>query len=270
MFRELVAERFPAHQVLAEEMGGAERAARPVLRSIHRRDDELHGLPIFARRSRSRSTAPPGSPQSTIRTARTVHGRARWRSAPERPAARVSGAGTLVDAMLVTGLLRRTSAWTKSSGCSQRSGCSARCGARSAAIDLCHVAAGRMDGFWESDLKPWDTPAVADRDRSGRPRDEHGREAFTSRGKHVLSRPTVDPRRDAGDHRRLQAHAAPRAAAAATLSLRYRTRYLLRYHPAERRFLAKLKNSGWHRSCRAVGKETCSCVDSCRGSVWLL
>ena len=26
----------------------------------------------------------------------------------------------------------------------------------SAAIDLCYVAAGRMDGFWESDLKPWD------------------------------------------------------------------------------------------------------------------
>ena len=25
-----------------------------------------------------------------------------------------------------------------------------------AAIDLCWVAAGRMDGFWESDLKPWD------------------------------------------------------------------------------------------------------------------
>ncbi len=26
----------------------------------------------------------------------------------------------------------------------------------SAAIDLCYVAAGRMDGFWERDLNPWD------------------------------------------------------------------------------------------------------------------
>ena len=26
----------------------------------------------------------------------------------------------------------------------------------SAALDLCYVAAGRLDGFWESDLKPWD------------------------------------------------------------------------------------------------------------------
>jgi myo-inositol-1(or 4)-monophosphatase len=29
----------------------------------------------------------------------------------------------------------------------------------SAAIDCCHVAAGRADGFWELALKPWDTAA---------------------------------------------------------------------------------------------------------------
>jgi myo-inositol-1(or 4)-monophosphatase len=29
----------------------------------------------------------------------------------------------------------------------------------SAAIDLSWVAAGRMDGFWEASLKPWDTRA---------------------------------------------------------------------------------------------------------------
>ena len=28
-----------------------------------------------------------------------------------------------------------------------------------ASIDLCYVAAGRLDGFWEQDLKPWDTAA---------------------------------------------------------------------------------------------------------------
>jgi len=31
----------------------------------------------------------------------------------------------------------------------------------SAAIDMCYVAAGRLDGFWEQDLKPWDTAAGA-------------------------------------------------------------------------------------------------------------
>ena len=29
----------------------------------------------------------------------------------------------------------------------------------SAAIDLCYVASGRFDGFWEQGLKPWDTAA---------------------------------------------------------------------------------------------------------------
>ena len=31
----------------------------------------------------------------------------------------------------------------------------------SAALDLCWVAAGRVDGFWEWKLKPWDTAAGA-------------------------------------------------------------------------------------------------------------
>jgi myo-inositol-1(or 4)-monophosphatase len=31
----------------------------------------------------------------------------------------------------------------------------------SAAIDMCWVAAGRMDGFWEASLRPWDTRAAA-------------------------------------------------------------------------------------------------------------
>jgi myo-inositol-1(or 4)-monophosphatase len=31
----------------------------------------------------------------------------------------------------------------------------------SAAMDLCYVAAGRFAGYWEQDLKPWDTAAGA-------------------------------------------------------------------------------------------------------------
>ncbi len=31
----------------------------------------------------------------------------------------------------------------------------------SAALDLCYVAAGRFDGFWEVSLNPWDTCAGA-------------------------------------------------------------------------------------------------------------
>jgi len=31
--------------------------------------------------------------------------------------------------------------------------------AGSAALDMCYVACGRVDGFWEENLKPWDTAA---------------------------------------------------------------------------------------------------------------
>src|SRR5206468_2677474 len=33
--------------------------------------------------------------------------------------------------------------------------------AGSAALDLCYVACGRYDGFWEWRLKPWDTAAAS-------------------------------------------------------------------------------------------------------------
>jgi len=32
--------------------------------------------------------------------------------------------------------------------------------AGAAALDLCYVACGRFDGFWEMDLRPWDTAAA--------------------------------------------------------------------------------------------------------------
>ena len=72
---------------------------------------------------------------------------------------RVSAAGSLVDAVLVTGfpydvhgrvdeIVGLFGAFVGQARAVRRLG--------SAAIDLCYVAAGRMDGFWESDLKPWD------------------------------------------------------------------------------------------------------------------
>ena len=58
----------------------------------------------------------------------------------------------------------------------------------SAAIDLCWVAAGRMDGFWEADLKPWDMAggALIVAEAGGRVTDLGGG-PFTSRGGHVLA-----------------------------------------------------------------------------------
>jgi myo-inositol-1(or 4)-monophosphatase len=64
--------------------------------------------------------------------------------------------------------------------------------AGSAALDLCYVACGRLDGFWELHLKPWDTSAGAlivreaggqVTDFRGGPFDPHGSQTVASNGR---------------------------------------------------------------------------------------
>ncbi len=61
-----------------------------------------------------------------------------------------------------------------------------RCG--SAAMDLCYVACGRFDGFWELKLKPWDMAAGAliVQEAGGRVSDFHGQE-FSLTGSELLA-----------------------------------------------------------------------------------
>ena len=76
----------------------------------------------------------------------------------------VSATSEILDALLVTGFpydvhqnpepyMRVFGAFIARARAVRRLG--------SAAIDLCYVAAGRMDGFWEAQLNPWDTRAGA-------------------------------------------------------------------------------------------------------------
>jgi myo-inositol-1(or 4)-monophosphatase len=46
----------------------------------------------------------------------------------------------------------------------------------SAALDLCYVAAGRLDGYWELKLHPWDVAAglLIVEEAGGRASDLHG------------------------------------------------------------------------------------------------
>jgi myo-inositol-1(or 4)-monophosphatase len=62
----------------------------------------------------------------------------------------------------------------------------------SAALDLCYIAIGRVDGFWEMDLHPWDTAAglvILEEagglvtDFSGRPFSVYGKEIVASNGR---------------------------------------------------------------------------------------
>ena len=58
----------------------------------------------------------------------------------------------------------------------------------SAAIDLCYVAAGRLDGFWERDLNAWDISggALLVHEAGGTLSNFRG-EAFSSRGRDVVA-----------------------------------------------------------------------------------
>jgi myo-inositol-1(or 4)-monophosphatase len=52
----------------------------------------------------------------------------------------------------------------------------------SASLDLCYVACGRLDGYWEQKLKPWDVAAGAlvVREAGGRVSDRRGAEGWRS------------------------------------------------------------------------------------------
>ena len=195
MFRDLVATRFPDHQVLGEEMGGSAAAPRGpcwVFDPIDGTTNFAHGLPIFCSSLALEidgvaELAAVYDPNRRELFTAERGGGAFLNGVPLR----VSHAARLVDAMLVTGfpydvhsrideIVGLFGAFVGRARAVRRLG--------SAAIDLCYVAAGRMDGFWESDLKPWDIAggSLIVAEAGGRLSGMDGAR-FTSRGGHVLA-----------------------------------------------------------------------------------
>ena len=65
--------------------------------------------------------------------------------------------------------------------------------AGAAALDLAYVAAGRLDGFWEFGLKPWDMAAGAllIREAGGLVSDVSGDQGFIESGNLVTANPHI-------------------------------------------------------------------------------
>jgi myo-inositol-1(or 4)-monophosphatase len=194
-FRDTLATRFPDHAVLGEEFGGsAEVVDGPcwVFDPIDGTTNFAHGLPIYCS-----SIALELAGQAEVAavydpTRRELFTAERGGGAflNGRPI-RVSAADALVDALLVTGfpydvhgrveeIVGLFGAFVGRARAVRRLG--------SAAIDLCYVAAGRMDGFWESDLKPWDIAggALIVTEAGGRMSSMAG-QPFSSRNREVLA-----------------------------------------------------------------------------------
>jgi myo-inositol-1(or 4)-monophosphatase len=195
MFRELVSERFPGHQVLAEEMGGSATVGGGpcwVFDPIDGTTNFAHGIPIFCATLALEIDGVPevaavfDPNREELFTAERGGG-----AYLNGRRLHVSATQSLVDAVVVTGfpydvhdrvdeIVGLFGAFVGQARAVRRLG--------SAAIDLCYVAAGRMDGFWESDLKPWDIAggALIVAEAGGRITGMDGT-AFSSRHGHVLA-----------------------------------------------------------------------------------
>ena len=165
--RALLGARFPDHDIMAEELGGGGAGAshRWVFDPLDGTTNFAHGIPIFCSSLALEidGEAVVGAVFDPMRQElfTAERGVGAWLNGT--PLA-VSSAERLIDAVLVTGfpydvhstldeVIGLFSAYVGEARAIRRLG--------SAAVDLCWVAAGRMDAFWERGLQPWDTRAGA-------------------------------------------------------------------------------------------------------------
>ena len=168
--RAILAERFPDHDILAEELSRdptqpSTSAYRWVFDPLDGTTNYAHGLPIFC------SSLALQIDGQTVVGAVYDPTRAELFTAERGAGAflngqrlKVSSTDAVIDALLVTGfpydvhkqtadLVTMFAAFLGRARAVRRLG--------SAALDLCYVAAGRFDGYWEQHLWPWDVAAGA-------------------------------------------------------------------------------------------------------------
>jgi myo-inositol-1(or 4)-monophosphatase len=164
MVRALIAERHPDHDVLGEELGGPGPGEGSrfcwICDPLDGTTNFAHGLPLFCSTialevdGELRVAAVYDPSRDELFTA-TRGGGAFLNG--ER--IRVSTAEALIDALLVTGFPYSVQdKLDEMVGLFGRFLSKARAVRRlgSAALDMCYVAAGRLDGFWEEGLNAWD------------------------------------------------------------------------------------------------------------------
>jgi myo-inositol-1(or 4)-monophosphatase len=206
LIRSLIAQRFPDDAVLGEEAGVGKRPtgaherdsnraaprARWIVDPLDGTTNYAHGYPFFSVSIayESDGNVMIGVVYDPVRDEMFV--------AQRGVGARLNGGGISVssrrdlrDALIATGFppigpsgmppLRPLELMMKSCQAVRRDG--------SAALDLCYVASGRYDGFWETALHPWDVAAggLIVEEAGGRISDYEGQALQLDRGQLVSS-----------------------------------------------------------------------------------
>jgi myo-inositol-1(or 4)-monophosphatase len=163
----IIRRHYPSHSILAEESGGSLAPAeyRWIIDPLDGTTNFLHGVPIFSvsigieRRGELIAGVVYDPNQDEMFTAEKGAG-----AFLNGRRLKVSSSSKLVESLLVTGFPYNI---TENPGNAVEHFVHFLMAARgvrrlgSAAMDLCYVAAGRFDGFWEVSLSPWDMAAGA-------------------------------------------------------------------------------------------------------------
>jgi len=161
--RELIAARHPDHVVLGEEQGqDKEGAFRWIVDPLDGTVNYAHGFPFYAVSIglETHGEVVLGVILDTARGDLFTATRGGGAFMNGRPI-RVSPRATLVGSLLATGFPYDVSKDTENLVYFQRALTKGLMVRRpgAAALDLAYVAAGRLDGFWEVKLNPWDVAA---------------------------------------------------------------------------------------------------------------
>jgi len=167
LIREAISTYSPRHEILAEEGGLAESGSeyRWVVDPLDGTSNYAHGYPVFCVSIALECKGEPvlGVVYDPMRDELFTAEQGAGATLNNRPI-RVSKITDLMQGMLSTGFpydiktskftnLNHWSNFALNAQAVRRDG--------SAALDLCYVACGRFDGFWELNLSPWDTAAGA-------------------------------------------------------------------------------------------------------------
>lgn len=162
-----IRKRFDGHRILSEEIGEVDGREEHLwyIDPLDGTVNYAHGVPIFSVSIAyaHRGSLLLGAVYDPLREEMFLAERGRGAWLNGRPI-RVSSTQELQHSLLVTGF--PYDAWNTEHNnfeyfvrFAKRSQGVRRLG--SAALDLCYVAAGRFDGYWELSLKPWDAAAGA-------------------------------------------------------------------------------------------------------------